>query len=293
MDELRARAFLDLVLGKDSRPRAPEAADTHGPAMTRAAQVTPPGAGPAGGAAGGFAGRVTLTVPLGTAAGLADRPGELAGHGPVDPWLARDLAAAAARNPKPRLVRDGDRRARPRRRPRLRPARTQEPQETRRAPAAAGRGRVLLHPGQPGRPARRVRQLAAARPGRRAGPDRRDRHPRHPAPASTGTRPGATTPGSGCGTCPRSGTPPAPAPCAGGPPPSATSSTTRRTRRAGGRACATGVRSVGMTTGSSSSPDGRSTSSPTAPSGGPPRPGAATTPNPPGTPSSEPRTRSR
>ena len=53
-----------------------------------------------GGAAGGFAGQVTLTVPLGTAAGLADRPGELAGLGPVDPWLARDLAAAAARNPK-------------------------------------------------------------------------------------------------------------------------------------------------------------------------------------------------
>jgi hypothetical protein len=42
---------------------------------------------------------VTLTVPLGTAAGLADRPGELSGLGPVDPWLARDLAAAAARNP--------------------------------------------------------------------------------------------------------------------------------------------------------------------------------------------------
>jgi hypothetical protein len=58
------------------------------------------GTGPAGGAAGGFAGRVTLTVPLGTAAGLADRPGELAGLGPVDPWLARDLVTAAARNPK-------------------------------------------------------------------------------------------------------------------------------------------------------------------------------------------------
>ena len=85
MDELRARAFLDLVLGKDSRPRSA------GPA---------PDTGPAGGAAGGFAGRVTLTVPLATAAGLADRPGELAGHGPVDPWLARDLAAAAAQNPK-------------------------------------------------------------------------------------------------------------------------------------------------------------------------------------------------
>jgi len=37
---------------------------------------------------------------VGTAAGLTDRPGELSGHGPVDPWLARDLAAAAARNPK-------------------------------------------------------------------------------------------------------------------------------------------------------------------------------------------------
>ena len=98
MDELRARAFLDLVLGKDSRPRAPEAADAT--SHDGAAGAGPaPGTGPAGGAAGGFAGRVTLTVPLGTAAGLADRPGELSGHGPVDPWLARDLAAAAARNP--------------------------------------------------------------------------------------------------------------------------------------------------------------------------------------------------
>jgi hypothetical protein len=106
MDELRARAFLDLALGKDSRPRAPQAAGPAGPddgAGSGAQQ--PPGAGPAGpaglagGAAGGFAGRVTLTVPLGTAAGLTDRPGELAGLGPVDPWLARDLLRAAARNP--------------------------------------------------------------------------------------------------------------------------------------------------------------------------------------------------
>jgi len=96
MDELRARAFLDLVLGKDSRPRAPGAADAAG---RDGAAGAGPGGGPGGGAAGGFAGRVTLTVPLGTAAGRADRPGELSGHGPVDPWLARDLAAAAARNP--------------------------------------------------------------------------------------------------------------------------------------------------------------------------------------------------
>jgi hypothetical protein len=109
MDELRARAFLDLVLGKDSRPRDPHATgqdgggsgtgqDGGGSGTGQAYQ--PPGAGPAGGGVGGFVGQVTLTVPLGTAAGLADRPGELAGLGPVDPWLARDLAAAAAQNPK-------------------------------------------------------------------------------------------------------------------------------------------------------------------------------------------------
>ena len=136
MDELRARAFLDLVLGKDSRPRpdstaAPAASDSTAGGSTSGGSTSggsagsasaggnsggsagsasagggsgggaqqPPGAGPAGGAAGGFAGRVTLTVPLGTAAGLSDRPGELGGHGPVDPWLARDLVTAAAASP--------------------------------------------------------------------------------------------------------------------------------------------------------------------------------------------------
>ena len=70
----------------------PGSADSGGPR---------PSAGPAGGAVpAGFAGRVTLTAPLATLARLADRPGELAGLGPIDPWLARDLAAAAARNPK-------------------------------------------------------------------------------------------------------------------------------------------------------------------------------------------------
>jgi Domain of unknown function (DUF222) len=86
MDELRARAFLDLLLGKDSRPGASQPATSQ--------------PGTSGPAPCGFAGRVMLTVPLATLAGLADRPGELAGLGPVDPWLARDLAAAAARNPK-------------------------------------------------------------------------------------------------------------------------------------------------------------------------------------------------
>src|SRR5439155_23660912 len=65
MDELRARAFLDLVLGKDSRPRAQDT-DTAGPP---AGAGPSPALGPPAGAAVGFAGRVTLTVPLGTAAG--------------------------------------------------------------------------------------------------------------------------------------------------------------------------------------------------------------------------------
>ena len=82
MDVLRARAYLDLLLGQDSRPS--------------------PGDGPAqeDAAAGGFAVRGTLTVPLAGLTGAADRPGQLSGLGPVDPWLARDLAAAAARNPR-------------------------------------------------------------------------------------------------------------------------------------------------------------------------------------------------
>jgi hypothetical protein len=52
VDELRARALLDLLLGQDSRP-SPDGAAA-------------PAARAAGAAVGGFAGQVTLTVPLGT-----------------------------------------------------------------------------------------------------------------------------------------------------------------------------------------------------------------------------------
>jgi hypothetical protein len=91
MDELRARAYLDLLLGQDSRPQPEDGSGT-----------APPGLGGlgAGVVPAGFATRGTLTVPLVTLARLADRPGELGGFGPVDPWLARDLADAAARNPR-------------------------------------------------------------------------------------------------------------------------------------------------------------------------------------------------
>ena len=84
LDELRARALLDLLLGQDSRPGRD--------------QCTTRSAAPAG-----FASRVTLTAPLATLTRLAGRPGELSGLGPgapVDPWLTRDLATAAAQNQK-------------------------------------------------------------------------------------------------------------------------------------------------------------------------------------------------
>jgi Domain of unknown function (DUF222) len=87
MDQLRARAFLDIMLSRDSRaggsgPHSPEAPPTAG--------VLP----------AGFVGRVNLTITLATLLGLAERPGELSGIGPIDPALARDLARAAATNPK-------------------------------------------------------------------------------------------------------------------------------------------------------------------------------------------------
>jgi hypothetical protein len=61
--------------------------------------------GPGGGAVSGtvprgFSARVNMTVPLVTLLGLAERPGMLSGLGAIDPALARDLAAAAARDPR-------------------------------------------------------------------------------------------------------------------------------------------------------------------------------------------------
>jgi hypothetical protein len=101
MDILRARAVLDLLLDQDSRPaalRGTAPADTG--ADHPAGPYRAPGSGGGSPVPAGFAGRNHLTVPLVTLMGLADRPGELPGLGPVDPWLARDLAAASAANPK-------------------------------------------------------------------------------------------------------------------------------------------------------------------------------------------------
>jgi hypothetical protein len=101
MDELRARAYLDLLLGKDSRPRRSRAGqDGTGPddpggsggggqggggSGPAGQDGAPPAGSPAGAGGAGFAGRVTVTVPLATLLDLADRPGEIPGIGPVDP----------------------------------------------------------------------------------------------------------------------------------------------------------------------------------------------------------------
>src|SRR5262249_28952738 len=93
-DEVRARAFLDLLLGTDSRPGQP------------------------GGSAvpAGYAAKVNLTIPLSTLLDLADRPGEIGGIWPGDPWLAPGPAPAAPPDPSATcsLTRTAAPRARPR-----------------------------------------------------------------------------------------------------------------------------------------------------------------------------------
>jgi hypothetical protein len=113
MDELRARAYLDLLLDQDSRPRPAAGTGRGGPGDGGPGDGGPGDGGPGNGGPGdggpgnggsgpggadgpapgsgagrvpaGFGGRINLTTPLATALGLAARPGEVAGIGPVDP----------------------------------------------------------------------------------------------------------------------------------------------------------------------------------------------------------------
>jgi Domain of unknown function (DUF222) len=138
LQELRVRAYLDLLQERDSRdqPAAPDPADRAGADDDDAPDQSPPdseppsppgpgtrpdgpggnggsggpgpgrGPGPAPGlstAAGpGIAAVVTITIPWATYQGQADTPGQADGFGVVDGDDARDLAAAAARHPRTR-----------------------------------------------------------------------------------------------------------------------------------------------------------------------------------------------
>ena len=82
--DLRARAYLDALLGRDSTPVPPS-------------QPAPPaGPGPR------LPALINLTVPLATRLGLASDPGLAAGFGPIDGPLARHLATLAATDPRTR-----------------------------------------------------------------------------------------------------------------------------------------------------------------------------------------------
>jgi hypothetical protein len=90
LQELRVRAYLDLLQERD----------------TRTAQASPAGTGgngrPTADSGPSLAAQVTLTIPWATWQGSSATPGEAGGFGLLDPGTARDLAAAAARHPDTR-----------------------------------------------------------------------------------------------------------------------------------------------------------------------------------------------
>jgi len=100
MDELRARAYLDILLNRDSRlaVQHDDADGADGPGWPE--PTVPSDRGGGGVIPAGLAGKINLTITATTLLDLADRPGEISGIGPIDPDLARDLARAAAANPK-------------------------------------------------------------------------------------------------------------------------------------------------------------------------------------------------
>ncbi|HEY0717335.1 MAG TPA: DUF222 domain-containing protein, partial [Streptosporangiaceae bacterium] len=113
LEELRARAYLDALLGRDcappADPREPASAGPGGPTpVTPAPRPAGPAPSPVTSAPGParpqpLAALINLTMPLTSMLGLADDPGVVAGFGPVDAPLARHLAARAATSPRTRL----------------------------------------------------------------------------------------------------------------------------------------------------------------------------------------------
>ncbi|HEX4253668.1 MAG TPA: DUF222 domain-containing protein [Streptosporangiaceae bacterium] len=110
LEELRARVYLDALLGQDSTPPAnPHQATNPGQPPNPDQRLTPgPPRAPSAQSAAPevprrLAARVTLTVPLLTQLGLAAEPGHVAGFGPIDPALARELGAMAAADPRSRF----------------------------------------------------------------------------------------------------------------------------------------------------------------------------------------------
>ena len=120
LQDLRVRAYLDLLQERDSRAAPAGPADS-GPPGTGPDDPDRPGSGPDGPGSGpdgpggpgpaprpgpdagpSLAALVTITIPLTTYEGRSDTPGEAGGFGLLDGDDARDLVAAAARHPRTR-----------------------------------------------------------------------------------------------------------------------------------------------------------------------------------------------
>jgi hypothetical protein len=113
MDQLRVLAYLDLLNGVSAAQRITNAQlIANAQASSEAESAAEDGSADGGPGDGGppdepaaprpsppqtsLAPRVNLIIPLATLLGLADRPGEAHGLGPLDPALCLDLAATAA-----------------------------------------------------------------------------------------------------------------------------------------------------------------------------------------------------
>ena len=100
LEELRVRAYLDLLQERHTRLAAP-APDPAGTPATPGPHGGP-GAQPGADAGPSLAALVTITVPWSALTGQSATPAEVGGFGLVDAADARDLAAAAARDPRTR-----------------------------------------------------------------------------------------------------------------------------------------------------------------------------------------------
>ena len=92
IDQLRARAYLAQLLDQDTTQPP---ADLLPPSIP-SARPDPPSVGQPPPGLPPLAGSVNITIPLTTLLGLAERPGEATGYGPLDADTARALACAAA-----------------------------------------------------------------------------------------------------------------------------------------------------------------------------------------------------
>ena len=108
LDQVRAEVFLALLSGESPESllmaRATASASSSGKvAPQTAARVPDDAAAEVDGHRvhwpTGPRGTVHLTMPLSAWQGLTDNPGQVAGHGPVDAWTGRDLAASLVGQP--------------------------------------------------------------------------------------------------------------------------------------------------------------------------------------------------